>query len=187
MLNQLVWNFCMEKGGKLYFIFPIDHPTTKQSHLKNSQKIFNKNRNSNKNYHITGDFNLNFLRHDKNKIKKKSKIFYNIRYQNGIIPTINKPTRVTKRIATPINRIITNCFTENTFKAAIIRSDVSDHFLICIFFLQQNSLQKIKLSINIKESLMMKQLKLFFKISIKISGMQLKLIRKKIKLPIISY
>ena len=34
--------------------------------------IFNKSKNSNKNYHIAGDFNLNFLDHDKNK---KPKIF----------------------------------------------------------------------------------------------------------------
>ena len=34
--------------------------------------IFNKSKNSNKNYHIAGDFNLNFLDRDKNK---KSKIF----------------------------------------------------------------------------------------------------------------
>ena len=29
--------------------------------------LFNKNKNSNKNYHIAGDFNLNLLDHDKNK------------------------------------------------------------------------------------------------------------------------
>ena len=37
-----------------------------------SKIIFDKSKNSNKNYHIAGDFNLNFLDHDKNK---KSKIF----------------------------------------------------------------------------------------------------------------
>ena len=52
-------------------------------------------------------------------------------------PTINKPTRVTKKTATAIDHIITNSFVENTFKTAIIKSDVSDHFPICIFFFQQ--------------------------------------------------
>ena len=51
--------------------------------------LFNKNKNSNKNYQIAGDFNLTLLDLDKN---------------------------------------------ENTFKTAIIKSDVSDHFPICIFF-----------------------------------------------------
>ena len=47
-----------------------------------------------------------------------------------MIPTINKPTRVTKKTATAIDHIIV----ENTFKTAIIKTDVSNHFPICIFF-----------------------------------------------------
>ena len=57
----------------------------------------------------------------------------NLIYQNGMIPTINKPTRVTKKTATEIHHIITNSFVENTFKTAIIKSDVSYHFPICNF------------------------------------------------------
>ena len=76
----------------------------------------------------------------------------NLIYQNGMITTINKPTRVTKKTATEIDHILTNSFVENTFKTAIIKSAVSDHFPICIFFpLQQTHLQKMMLSINIKE------------------------------------
>ena len=75
------------------------------------------------------------------------------------IPTINKPTRVTKKNAAAINHIITNsCFVENTFKTAIIKTYVPDHFPICFFFfLQQTYLLKIMLSINIKEPLMIKK------------------------------
>ena len=51
-----------------------------------------------------------------------------------MITTINKPTRVTKKTATEIDHILTNSFVENTFKTAIIKSAVSDHFPICIFF-----------------------------------------------------
>ena len=50
-----------------------------------------------------------------------------------MIPTINKPTRVTKKTATETHHIITNSFVENTFKTAIIKSDVSYHFPICNF------------------------------------------------------
>ena len=57
----------------------------------------------------------------------------NLIYQNGMIPTINKPTRVTKKTATETHHIITNSFVENTFKTAIIKSDVSYHFPICNF------------------------------------------------------
>ena len=59
-----------------------------------------------------------------------------------MIPTINKPTRVTKKTATAIDHIITNSFVENTFKTAIIKTDVSDHFPICIFFPSTNLFTK---------------------------------------------
>ena len=117
--------------------------------------------------------------------KNKNSIL-NLIYQNGMKPTINKPSRVTKKTATAIDHIITNSFVENTFKTAIIKSDVSDHFPICIFFLQQTYLQKMMLSINIKEPLMIKKLKLFFKISINMTGIPLKPIRMQMKLTIIS-
>ena len=109
-----------------------------------------------------------------------------LKYRNRMIPTINKPTRVTKKTATAIDHIITNSFVENTFKTAIIKSDVSDHFPICIFFFQQTCLQKVMLSIHIKEPLMMKKLKLLFKISINMTGIPLKPIRMQMKLTIIS-
>ena len=57
--------------------------------------------------------------------------FLDLVYQNGMIPTINKPTRVTKKTATAIDHILTNCFTETVFKTAIFKSDISNHFLIC--------------------------------------------------------
>ena len=59
--------------------------------------LFNKNKNPTKNYHIAGDFNLNLLDHEKNK---KVQDFLNLIYQNHIIATINKPTRVTNKTAT---------------------------------------------------------------------------------------
>ena len=57
-----------------------------------------------------------------------------------MIPTINKHTRVAKKTATAIDHIISKSFVENSFKTAIIKSDVSDHFPVCIFFLQQTYL-----------------------------------------------
>ena len=54
----------------------------------------------------------------------------NLIFQNGMIPTINKPTGVTRKTATAIHHIITSSFVENTFKTAIIKSDVLFHFLI---------------------------------------------------------
>ena len=48
-----------------------------------------------------------------------------------MIPTIKKPTRVTRTTATAIDHILTNSFTDRNFKTAIFKSDVSDHFSIC--------------------------------------------------------
>ena len=59
-----------------------------------------------------------------------------------MITTIHKPTRLTKKTATAIDGIITNSFVENTFKTAIIKSDVSDHFPICIFIPSTNLFTK---------------------------------------------
>ena len=55
----------------------------------------------------------------------------NIIYRNGMIPTINKPTRITRTTATAIDHILTNSFIDRNFKTAIFKSDVSDHFPIC--------------------------------------------------------
>ena len=54
-------------------------------------------------------------------------------HQNGMIPTINKPTRVKRKTATAIDHILTNSFIDTTIKTGIIKSDVSDHFPICLF------------------------------------------------------
>ena len=50
-----------------------------------------------------------------------------------MILTINKPAPVTRKRATAINHILTNSFIDTTIKTGIIKSDVSDHFPICLF------------------------------------------------------
>ena len=47
-----------------------------------------------------------------------------------MILIINKPTRVTRKTATAIDHIITNCFVGINFKTAIFKRDISDHFPI---------------------------------------------------------
>ena len=51
-----------------------------------------------------------------------------------MISSIKNPIRATKKTTTAIDHFITNSFVENTFKTVIIKSNVSDHFPICIFF-----------------------------------------------------
>ena len=80
--------------------------------------------------HIAGDFNLNLPDHDTNR---KVRNFLSLICQNGMIPTINKPSRVTRKTTTAIDHILTNSFVDRVFKTVIFKSDISDHFPICFF------------------------------------------------------
>ena len=73
-------------------------------------------------------FNLNLLDYDTNT---KVQGFLNLVYKIGMIPTINKPTSVTRKTATTFNHILTNSFCDTVFKTAIYKCYVSDHFPIC--------------------------------------------------------
>ena len=48
-----------------------------------------------------------------------------------MIPIKNKPTKVTCETVTAIDHILTNSYTETIFKTAILKCDVSHHFLVC--------------------------------------------------------
>ena len=70
-------------------------------------------KNSNKNVYTAGDFNLNLLDHSLNK---KVRNYLNLIYQNSFLPTVNKPTRVTRKTSTIIDHILTNLFVNTNFK-----------------------------------------------------------------------
>ena len=48
-----------------------------------------------------------------------------------MIPIKNKPAKVTCETVTAIDHILTNSYTETIFKTAILKCDVSHHFLVC--------------------------------------------------------
>ena len=93
---------------------------------------------SSKAFHIGGGFNLNLLDHGANKKVQKT---LNLAHQNGMIPIINKPTRVTRKTTTAIRHIVTNCFTKTVFKTVNFTSVISDHFPIC-FLVSLSSKQR---------------------------------------------
>ena len=52
-------------------------------------------------------------------------------FRFGMIPTINKPARVTRHTATAIDHIFTNTIMDNIeIKTAIVKADISDYFSI---------------------------------------------------------
>ena len=78
---------------------------------------------------MAGDFNMNLLDFEQNKKVQK---FLNIMFRHSWMPVINKPTRVTKNIATAIDHIFINSVTTTKFKSGNIKSDISDHFPIFV-------------------------------------------------------
>ena len=99
-----------------------------QNYLKD---FFLKNRKCSKPMYLIGDFNLNVINYETDSNIKN---FLNLIFQNGLVPVINKPTRVTRTSATAIDHIITNTFTNSKLSTGIIKTDISDHFpnfLIC--------------------------------------------------------
>ena len=67
---------------------------------------------------LAGDFNINVLDFEQNK---KVQNFVNLISQFGLVLTINRHTRVTNKIISPIDHIITNSVYNDDFKNAIIR------------------------------------------------------------------
>ena len=84
------------------------------------KEILKKAKDNLKPFHIAGDFYLNILDHD--KCSKVHNVL-NLLYENGMIPIINKPARVTRKTATAIDHILTNQFININFKTAIFKTD----------------------------------------------------------------
>ena len=90
------------------------------------RKILSENTEANKTLFLAGDFDINVLDYENKKVQN----FVNLMFEFSMMPTVNKPTRVTSYTATAIDNIITNFIFDNDFGNAIIKTNVSDHFLI---------------------------------------------------------
>ena len=81
---------------------PNGDSTLFEKHMKS---ILSKNEATRKEVILIGDFNINLLDFDKNK---RDQSFVNLMFRFRMIPTINKPTRVTRHTATAIDHVFTN-------------------------------------------------------------------------------
>ena len=75
---------------------------------------------------ITGDFNLDLLKHESHSVTAQ---FIESLFAFGFLPMITKPTRITAHSATLIDNIFTNNTTVSS-KSGLIISDISDHLPI---------------------------------------------------------
>ena len=94
---------------------------------KNLQDLLLKNDICKKDILMTGDLNINLLDYENNK---KVQSFVNLMFHCGMVPAINKPTRVMRYTATAIDHIFTNSIINTETKSDTIKTDISDHFPI---------------------------------------------------------
>ena len=111
---------------------PNGDTTLFEKHMKS---ILSKNEATKKEVIPIGDFNMNLLDFDKNK---RVQSFVDLMFRFGMIPTINKPTRVTRNTATAIDHVFTNIIMDNIeIKTAIVKTDILNHFPV-IFATKKN-------------------------------------------------
>lgn len=108
--------------------------------------IFKSVNNERKSIFMIGDFNLDCFRYDKSKVIQD---FYNNIFQHGVLPLINRPTRVTTNTCTLIDNIFSNCFLDATLKTGIIKTPISDHFPI--FSIISRNTTKINTEIKVEK------------------------------------
>ena len=125
------WNEDYDKKSKNTLISCVYRPPAGKlkpfkSYLKD---IFRKNERLQKSLYFIGDFNLNVLDYETNT---KVKHFFNLLFQHGLIPVINKQTRAKNKSITAIDHIITNTFLKSKISAGILKIDITDHFPILL-------------------------------------------------------
>ena len=125
MNSDAVECLCLEISTKttkklilsLNYLSPNGNTTLFEKHMKS---ILFKNEANEKEVILTGDFNMILLGFDKNK---KVQSFVNLMFRFGMIPTINKPTRVTRYTATAIDHAFTNTIMDNIeINTAIVKT-----------------------------------------------------------------
>ena len=122
----------MTRKTRALVIFSCRLPVRQYEQFENFLTIFfSQTKCCNKDIHIIGNFNLNLSDHDTNKNMQD---FLNLIHQNGLVPTINKPTRVTMKTATAIDHSFTNSFVDTNFEQGIFKTDISGHYPIYLFF-----------------------------------------------------
>ena len=85
---------------------------------------------------IGSDHNLDLIKHDKHRITNE---FMELNLDNQLLPTITKPTRVTRSTATLIDNVVMGRDFQTDFEACILISDISDH-LPCLITVKKPSL-----------------------------------------------
>ena len=104
------------------------------------KNLFSTNHKTSENIIFAGDLNINVLDYESNKGVQH---FLSRMLQYNMIPTINKPIRVTRNTATAIDHIITNtAISGSQCRSRIIKTDISNYFPIVFAFNKKKVTQK---------------------------------------------
>ena len=109
-------------------------------------------KNQEKPLFLVGDLNINSLDYS---INTNVRDFFNLIFQNGIFPLINRPTRVTKSSATIIDHVLTNTIIDSEVQIGIIKTDISNHFAVFVLIktsLVQPNIKKTFIERDINEN-----------------------------------
>jgi hypothetical protein len=105
-----------------------------------------------------GDYNVDLLKHDTHPPTSE---FLDSNLIHSLLPTINKPTKVTSSTATLIDNIFTNFLDSDEVTACILPIDISDHFPICYFSRSITNLSPIAPIVQQKRDLSRKNIDKF--------------------------
>ena len=92
---------------------------------------------------MVGDLNIISFDYGNNELVKK---IFNLIFQSGFLPLIQRATRVTRITATATDHVITDAILETTMHSGIKKANIPDHFPI--FTISENSCNKKKLRKN---------------------------------------
>ena len=105
--------------------------------LKNYTKLLNKFTPQQQARLIIGlDHNLDLIKHTKHKATSE---FIELNLEHQLLPTITKPTRITRTTATLLDNIIVGRIFQTNYEPNIVISDLSDH-LPCLLKLNDSSI-----------------------------------------------
>ena len=113
------------KNSKNILISAVYRPPrgNQSKFLEEIEQVVHNSKHSTKSFFLVSDLNLNSLDYASSTLVKN---VFNLTFQNGIFPVINKPTRVTWASATAIDHILTNTIMDQDLQNGIIKLDISD-------------------------------------------------------------
>ena len=113
--------------------------------LEEIEQVVHNSKHSTNSFFVVGDLNLNSLDYASSIAIKN---FFNLEFENGIFPVINRPAPVTWASATAIDHILANTIMDQDLQNGIIELDISDHFSIFTILNSKihNQFPKLKIS-----------------------------------------